>query len=685
LRRAVKPLTLHPGKITVTEPYPSHPSRLFCACFGALSGAGLGLPDFDPSVRFEDDLFRAANGGWLARAKIPPDKSRHGAFSELGDLSDKRLRDILDTLTTQAAPVNSAQAQVAAFYTAYLDLDTLDRTGLTSIRPLLAEIDAIGNATEFAHWQGRMQGLLDTPVALWVMADFKQPGMNRALTWQGGLGLPDRDYFLLKDDLRMAAARADYGVYLTALASLAGEAQPEQVALKVLALEHRIAELHWDKVANRKPVELYNPRTLEQLIQMAPGFDWAAFLQSARLAAADPLSVSQPSTVIGMARLFEQVPLADWKLYFKLRLLDQSAPLLPKEFRAAHFAFRGMALTGTTAETPRWQQGIAALNRAMGEAVGQLYVAQHFTPEHKVRMQSLVDNLLAAYRASIEGLHWMSPPTKARAQDKLSKYSIKIGYPDQWRDYGELTVKADDALGNAQRSAIFEWHRLAAKAGKPVDRSEWGMTPQTVNAYYNPSLNEIVFPAAILQPPFFDMAADDAANYGAIGAVIGHEISHGFDDQGSQFDGDGVLCDWWTRADRRAFDTVTARLVAQYESYEALPGKFLNGQLTLGENIADLSGLQIAFRAYQRLAALQPTSLLGGFTGEQRFFIAWSRVWREKTRAERALQLLTTDPHAPSAFRANGAAVNHDGFHAAFETQLGDRMFKSPADRIRIW
>ena len=671
----------------MTEPPPSHPSRLFCACFGAPRGAGLDQPDFDPSVRFQDDLFRAANGGWLARAEIPSDKSRYGAFSQLGDLSDKRLRDILDTLATQAAPAGSAQAQVLAFYAAYLDLDAIDRAGLTSVMPLLAEIDAIGNSTELAHWQGRMQGLLDTPVALWVMADFKQPGMNRALTWQGGLGLPDRDYFLLKNDPKMAAACADYATYLTALASLSGEAQPDQVALRVMALEHRIAELHWDKVANRKPVELHNPRTLEQLIQMAPGFDWAIFLQSAGLTPVDHLSVSQPSTVIGMANLFEQVPLDDWKLYFKLHLLDQSAPLLTKEFRAAHFAFRGRALTGATAQTPRWQQGIAALNRAMGEAVGQLYVALHFTPEHKARMQLLVDNLLAAYQASIEGLHWMSPQTKALAQDKLSKYSIKIGYPDQWRDYSGLTVKPGDAFGNAQRSAIFEWRRLAAKAGKPIDRSEWSMTPQTVNAYYNPSLNEIVFPAAILQPPFFDMAADDAANYGAIGAVIGHEISHGFDDQGSQFDGDGVLCDWWTSADRLAFDEVTARLVAQYESYEALPGKFLNGRLTLGENIADLSGLQIAFRAYQRSAAVQPelASLCDEYTSEQRFFIAWSRVWCEKIRAERALQLLTTDPHSPSAFRANGAAVNHDGFHAAFDTRASDRMFKPPADRIRIW
>ena len=664
------------------ESHRSHPSRLFCACFGAARGDGFYLSGADPAVRFQDDLFRAANGGWLARTEIPPDKSRFGAFSQLGDLSDQRLRDILDELAAHPPAASSDAHRVATFFTAYLDTELIEQAGLGAITPLLAEIDAISNAAQLAQWQGRMQGLLDTPVALWVMADFKQPDINRALTWQGGLGLPDRDYFLLEDDTRMAEARAAYSTYLTELARLSGEAEPEQVAATVLAIEHRIALLHWDKVENRQPVKLYNPRTLAQLMDEAPGFDWAAFLQSAGLAAADQLSISQPSTVIGMALLFEQVPLADWKLYFKLHLLDQSAPLLPQTFRTAHFAFRGRALTGATAELPRWQQAVAALNRALGESVGKLYVARHFTAEHKARMQLLVENLLAAFRASIAGLAWMSPQTQALAQDKLSKYTIKIGYPDHWRDDSGWPVLAGDALGNVQRAARFEWQRLAAKAGRPVDRSEWGMTPQTVNAYYNPSLNEIVFPAAILQPPFFDMAADDASNYGAIGAVIGHEISHGFDDQGSQFDGDGVLCNWWTDADRQAFDAVTTRLVAQYESYEALPGKPLNGRLTLGENIADLSGLQIAFRAYQQL---QPAALIDGYTGEQRFFIAWSRVWREKIRAEHALKLLTTDPHAPASFRANGAAVNHDGFHAAFDTQPGDKMFKSASDRLRIW
>ena len=672
------------------EHHRNHPSRLFCACFGAAGGGGFDLSGADPAVRFQDDLFRAANGGWLAGTEIPADKSRYGAFSELGDLSDQRLRDILDELAADPPADGSDAARVAAFFAAYLDTAAIEQAGLSVIQPQLAEIDAISNAVQLAQWQGRMQGLLDTPVALWVMADFKQPDVNRALTWQGGLGLPDRDYFLLEGDARMAEARAAYAVYLTELARLSGQPEPAQAAATVLAIEHRIALLHWDKVENRQPVKLYNPRTLAALMEEAPGFDWAAFLEAAGLLGEGGLtvSISQPSTVIGLARLFEQVPLADWKLYFKLHLLDQSAPLLPLAFRAAHFAFRGLALTGATTEQPRWQQAIAALNRALGETVGKLYVARHFTPEHKARMQLLVENLLAAFRVSIANLAWMSPQTQALAQDKLSKYTTKIGYPDHWRDDSGWTVETGDALGNVQRAARFEWQRLAAKAGQPVDRREWGMTPQTVNAYYNPSLNEIVFPAAILQPPFFDMAADDASNYGAIGAVIGHEISHGFDDQGSQFDGDGVLCNWWTEADRQAFDAVTTQLVAQFERYQALPGKTLNGRLTLGENIADLSGLQIAFRAFQasqRAHPSQPAAAVEGYSGEQRFFIAWARVWREKVRAERALQLLTTDPHSPAAFRANGAAINHDGFHAAFETQPGDAMFKPVAERLRIW
>ena len=651
----------------------------------ATPASGLDTAGFDPSVRVQDDLFRAANGSWLKNTEIPADKAEYGTFIQLRDLSDKRVRAIVDELATRQFPKGSVEQKVGAFYSSFLDTAAIDKAGVAPIKPMLAEIDALKTPKAMAQWMGRAQGRLETPVQLWVLGDFKEPTVNRALTWQGGLGLPDRDYYLKKDDERLAKARAAYETYLTTLARLAGLAQPAEMAKKVMAIEQKIAEAHWDKVDNRNMVKIYNPMTPAELAKTAPGFDWAAFMESAALANVDRLSVSQPSATVAIAKLLGEVPLADWKVYLKMQSLDAAAPVLPQAFRDARFAFRGTALTGTKEQKPRWQQGITELNGALGEAVGQIYVARHFSPAHKARMQELVGNLLASYKESIDGLTWMTPATKAQAQDKLSKYMTKIGYPDNWRDYGKLEVRPGDALGNTVRSARFEWERVAAKAGKRVDRTEWGMTPQTVNAYYNGTLNEIVFPAAILEPPFFDMAADDAANYGAIGAIIGHEISHGFDDQGSQFDGEGVLRNWWTDDDRKAFEAVGAKLVAQYETYEPLPGKRLNGKLTLGENIADLSGLQIAYKAYLRSLKGKAAPVIGGTTGQQRFFLGWSQGWREKTREERALQLLTIDPHSPPEFRANGAAVNHDGFHEAFGTKAGDKMFKSPEERIRIW
>ena len=662
-----------------------HPARLVCACQGPVRGSGLDSSGQDPSVRFQDDLFRAANGRWLSRTDIPPDKASYGAFAQLGALSEERLHAIVEGLAAETHPRGSLKQRVSAFYTAYMNTDAIDAAGLAPVTPLLAEIDAIASVHELSRWQGRMQGHLDTPVSWWVAPDFTEPGIQRALTWQGGLGLPDRDYFLRHDDTRLAQAHAAYAVYLTTLATLAGEPHPDQAARRVLAIEQHIAACHWDKEHTRDPQKIHHPMAPEALAQQAPGLDWPAFLEGAGLGGVDRLSVSQPSAVIGIAGLFARLPLADWKLYFRLHLLDASAATLPKPFRVARFAFRGTALTGATEEPARWRDAMAALNRALGEDLGQLYVARHFTPEQKTRAQALVEELLAACRESIDALVWMTPATKLQAQTKLSRYVTKIGYPQAWRDYGGLVIDEGDAQGNALRSARFEWARLAQKAGRPVDRHEWAMTPQTVNACYDPSRNEIVFPAAILQPPFFDMGADDAMNYGAIGAVIGHEISHGFDDQGSKFDGDGVLRNWWTDADRNAFDAIGAGLVAQYEAYEPLPGRRLNGRLTLGENIADLAGLQIAFKAYQRSLRGRLAPVIDGVEGAQRFFIGWAQAWRDKVREPRALQLLSTDPHSPAEFRANGAALNHDGFHSAFGTQPGDGMFKALRERIRIW
>jgi putative endopeptidase len=654
------------------------------AAGAAPSSAGIDTAGFDPAVRVQDDLFRAANGVWLAKTPIPADKAEYGTWVQLDDQSDRQVRAIIEALTSRPQKAGSVEQKIAAFYTAFTDTKAIDRASLTPAKALLDAIAAIRTPADLARWLGQAQGQVDTPIGLWVMADFKDPGTNRAVTWQGGLGLPDRDYYL-KDDERLAKARAAYRVYLTRLATLAGEKQPLAVADRVLALETRIAQAHWDKVDNRDPGKIYNPMSVDELVRMAPGFDWASFLTSGRLADIDRLSVSQPSAATTIAKLYAETGLETWRQYFKLRVLDENASVLPKAFREARFAFRGTALTGAKAEKPRWQRGVAEVNGALGEAIGQVYVARHFPPGHKQRMRELVGNLITAYGESIDGLSWMTPTTKTAARDKLSKIMLKIGYPDQWRNFGGLQVRGGDALGNRIRSGRFEWQRIAARAGKPVDRAEWGMTPQTVNAYYNPTLNEIVFPAAILQPPFFDVTADDAANYGAIGAIIGHEISHGFDDTGSQFDGNGNLRNWWTDEDRKAFDGIGEKLVAQYGAYEPIPGSKLNGKLTLGENIADLSGLQIAFKAYVRSLGGQPAPVIDGYSGAQRFFLGWSQAWREKSRDERAVQLLTTDTHSPPQFRANGAAVNHDGFHEAFGTQPGDAMFKPMEARIRIW
>ena len=650
----------------------------------AAPNSGLDLPSFDRSVRVQDDLFRSVNGSWIKNTEIPADKSYYGSFIKLRDLSDQRVRAIVEELAAKPQAKGSVQDKIAAFYSAYVDTAAIEKAGLAPLQPLLASIDAIQSSKELATWLGRMQGVVNGPVALGVDPDFKEPLVNRTATWQGGLGMPDRDYYL-KDDDKLTKVREAYRVYLTELARLAGEKDPTAVAAGVLALERQLAETHWSKVDNRNPVKLYNPMTPAELAQRAPGFDWSAFFAGAQLAGIDRLSVSQPSMVEGAAKLFESVPLASWKQYLKLRVIDENAVVLPQAFRAAHFAFQGKAQTGATEERPRWQQGIGEVNGALGEAIGQVYVERHFPAAYKARMLELVGNLMAAYRESIDGLSWMSAETKAGAQAKLAKYTVKIGYPEVWRDYSKLEVKAGDALGNRIRAGQFEWQRQAQRAGKPVNRKEWFITPQTVNAFYDPTRNEIVFPAAFLEAPYFDMKADDAANYGAIGGVIGHEISHGFDDQGSQFDGDGALRNWWTEADRKAFEAIGDKLAAEFNSYEPIPGKHVNGRLTMGENIADLSGIQVAYKAYKRSLGGKPAPVLDGFSGEQRFFLGWAQAWRSKAREERVMQLLTTDPHSPDQFRANGPAANTDGFHEAFATKPGDKMFKPGEQRIRIW
>jgi putative endopeptidase len=662
---------LYPLTVSMADTVPAEPAT------------GLDRSGMNPAVRPQDDLFSAMNGAWVEHTPIPPDKPEYGLFNELRDKSDERVRKLVEELPAGSA-ADSPLRKAAAYYRAYIDTDAIDRLGTDGLAVWMRQIDALDDRTKIAQWVGRAQGTSRTPLALVIGPDFKHPDRYVLTIWQSGLGLPNRDYYL-KDDPRFASARQSYITYLTSLLRQIGDPDPAAGAADVLAFERRLAQAQWEPETNRDPDKTYNPIDVGQLPKQSPGFEWDAFLQAAAIRKVSTVVVAQPSFATAAAQAMGETPLPALRRYLKVHWLDAEADTLPKAFRDARFELRGRALRGLEQEPPRWQKAANAIDAALGEAVGQAYVERYFPPDYKARALALVQNLIAAYRESIDALTWMTDATKQRAREKLAKYALKIGYPDKWRDYSKLQIIEGDALGNDLRAGRFEYERQAARVGQPVDRGEWEMNPQTVNAYYQRSRNEIVFPAAILQPPFFDPAVDDAANYGAIGAIIGHEISHGFDDQGSKFDGDGVLHSWWTDQDRAAFDALGARLVQQFSQYEPIPGHKVNGRLTLGENIADLSGLQIAFKAYRHSLGGRPAPVIDGLSGEQRFFLAWAQSWRGKAREPRQLELLTVDPHSPRRFRANGAAVNHDAFHAAFGTKPGDAMYVAPEDRIRIW
>jgi putative endopeptidase len=650
--------------------------------------SGLDSTGRDNHVRVQDDLFLHMNGQWIKDTEIPKDKSSYGAFVELSDLSDQRVKGLIEALSESKKGLNQDERKVVNFYQAFLDTDAIDALGLVPIQALLNQIQAIKDRHQLAFFLGSNQHHFNVPIRLMVGPDDKEPNINRLQMAQGGLGLPDRDYYLKLDEPRFAKARQSYLLYLSQLARLSpsnGDRDPSLVAAQTLELESQLAQVHWSQVEMRDAQKTYNPMTIKALMSKTPRFDWPAFMKGAQLSAVKRLIVEQPSSVIQTTELLMDKPLEAWKAYLVLHVLSDSAQVLPQAFRDAHFAFYGQALSGAKTQKPRWQLAVAHVDEALGEAVGRLYVQRYFPPEHKAQMIQLVNNLFAAYKDSIQTLTWMGDATKKKALEKLSKYSVKIAYPNRFRNYSALQVRPHEAWANAMQADQFEWARMVQREGKAVDRGEWAMTPQTVNAYYNASQNEIVFPAAILQPPFFNPNADAAVNYGAIGSVIGHEISHGFDDQGSQYGGDGKLANWWTDADRAAFDKLTQQLVEQFDAYEPLPGVHVQGALTLGENIADLSGLEIAYKAYVKSLKGNTAAEIDGLTGDQRFFLGYAQAWRSKVREESILRRLTSDPHSPDEFRANGSVINVEAFHKAFNTQVGDKMYKSPKDRIRIW
>ncbi len=644
---------------------------------------GFAAAGMDKGVKPGNDFWTYANGTWDKQTPIPADRSSFGAFALLNDLSRERTRAIIEEAAKAGPGADADTRRVGTFYAAFMDEKGIEARGTAPIQADLARIAAIRDVHDLATALGRDERVgVDGPFGVGVEQDPKNPTRYIAGMQQSGLGLPDRDYYLL-DTPKFVETRAKYLTHIAAMFRLAGFDQAEARAKAVLALETAIARAHWTRVENRDPVKTYNPRTPAALAAEAPGMDWPAFLAAAGIDHEQTLDVAQPTAVAGAAKLIAGQPIAAWRDYLAYRLLSARAPVLPKAFVDENFAFTGTVLAGQPELQARWKRGVDAVDEAMGESVGKLYVARYFPPEDKAKIDELVHNLLASMGGRIDEASWMSPATKAQAHAKLATFDPKLGYPSKWRDYTKLVV-SNDAVANDAAAAVFEYDRNLAKLGGPLDRTEWGMTPMTINAYYNPPMNEIVFPAAILQPPFFDPNADMALNYGAIGAVIGHEISHGFDDEGRQYDASGALRDWWTPADGTAFTARAQQLVKQYDGYEPLPGTHIKGALTLGENIADLSGIRIAYEAYHLSLHGKPDKVIDGLTGDQRFFLGWAQVWRGKTRDAALLAQLTSNPHSPERYRV-WTLRNFDPWYAAFDVKPGDAMYLKPEDRVRIW
>ncbi|MGA0799603.1 MAG: M13 family metallopeptidase [Steroidobacteraceae bacterium] len=650
--------------------------------------SGLYLDGFDRSVRPQDDLYRFAGGTWLAKTEIPADRSNYGTFSKLEDDAIAALRALAEAAAadTQKAPGSDRQ-KLGDLYAAYMDEQGIEQRGLAPLKEELARIDSISDARAVFEHIGRAQRLGGgAPIGFYVGQDRKNSSRYIAGIGQSGLTMPDREYYLADDD-RNRKFREAFVRYAEQLLTLSGTPDAATKAARVLAVETSLAQQHWTRVENRDPVKTYNKTSVKELASLAPAFDWSAFVAGlgvdpAKIQAVD---VRQPSYLREASRIVRETSVDDWRAYFRFRLLDGSAAFLPAAFDAARFDFRERTLRGVQEQQPRWRRGVNLLDRTVGEIAGRAYVEENFRPEARERIRQLVANLRQAFDAKIDELEWMSAETKLEAKRKLARFTVKVGYPDQWRDYATLEIQAGDLIGNLRRVNEFEFARQISRLDREVDRNEWFMTPQTVNAYYSPPMNEIVFPAAILQPPFFDPLADDAVNYGGIGGVIGHEFSHGFDDSGRRYDGEGNLRDWWTFDDNVRFRERAGRLAAQYSQYKPVADRSINGDLTLGENIGDLSGLAVAYRAYMISLGGKEAPVIDGFTGPQRFFLGWAQVWRRKYREDELRTRLITDSHSPSEYRCNGVVTNMAEFYEAFGVKPGDRLYREPAERVKIW
>lgn len=669
------------GAASAQDASAQHSHGMAGAAHSPFGAWGFDLAGRDTSVKPGDDFNEYANGTYLRTTEIPADKSRFGPFDVLYENAQSQLKSSIET--SAANPANENARKVGALYASFMDEAKIEQLGATPLAADLAAVKAVTDHAGMARLMGESHsGFGGSLFGIDVFEDLKNPNLNSAYLGQGSLGLPDRDYYLKPD---FAAQREAYLAYLTTTLTAIGWADPAKTAADILAFETKVADKQWTTVERRQIDKLYNPAKASDLATLAPGFDWAGFLAGAQVSDVDTLVLMENTAIPAIAQVFADTPIETLKAWQAFNVVDQASPYLSKAFVDARFDFRGKTLRGQPENRPRWNRGVALVDSQLGEVLAQEYVRLHFPASSKAQMEALVGNIRDAMTERLKTLDWMSEPTREQALYKMSKFGVKIGYPDKWRSYDGLELRADDLYGNVERSSAFEWAYKRGKIGKPVDPLEWGMTPQTVNAYYNPPRNEIVFPAAILQAPFFDPNADPAVNYGGIGAVIGHEITHGFDDQGRKSDGDGVLRDWWTPEDAARFEARAKVLGDIYDKLEPIPGVHVNGDLTMGENIADLGGLLLALDAYHKSLNGQPAPVIDGLTGDQRVFLGWAQVWREKSREAALKEQLTTDPHSPGPVRAATSPRNIDAWYAAFGVSPDQKEYIAPEARARIW
>lgn len=647
--------------------------------------SGIELQHRSQKIGPGENFYQYVNEGWLLNTPIPADQSNYGSFSVLDDEVKEATRKLIqEAASSQPAPGSDAQ-KVGDFFQSYINVDLRNQLGIRPIQPLLDEIAAVKTAPQLAKMSAKLMRIgVAGPMVMGVSQDAKKSDQYTVYVSQAGLTLPDRDYYL-KDNPQFIKAQADLKIYIEDMLTIAGHERANRAAANVFKLEKALAIIQWDRVKNRDPEATYNKQTVAELTELLSSLSMADFLSQAGLDQQEVFVVRQPDYLKSLNAIVTATPVQLWKDYYTFRVINGYAGGLSESIEKRYFDFHSTALSGVQEQKPLWRRGVEACNGVLGEIVGKLYVEKHFPPEAKAKMEVLVNNLKAAFAKRIDGLDWMSPITKKQAHDKLSKFVTKIGYPNKWKDYSKVEIKRDDLLGNYLRAAEFEYQRRVDRLGGPIDRDEWMMTPQTINAYYSPTMNEIVFPAAILQPPFFNLSADDAVNYGGIGGVIGHELSHGFDDKGSQYDGDGNLRRWWSAEDRVEFERRANQLVQQYDAYKPFEDMSVNGKFTLGENIGDLGGMAVAYEAYKMSLSGKKAPLIDGLTGEQRFFMGWGQIWRRLYREPELRKRLVQDPHSPSEYRCNGILSNMDAFYDCFDVKPGDPMYIAPENRVRIW